>query len=199
VIWLTNRQVAPKTEYYEAKPIKINFFEEPYLAIELAYQRALMRGETPPQYLEVAREGLHPETGEWTNIPNRMAYVYGALLRAGLTPPNFRFKVKYIVGIQSEKIRILRINTTLMKKAIRMSFWKNRMKDRKFQKAPKRQATGIDRKEDNIANRIKIGSLDIYQILFCLSFFSTTTHAKQVGEFILSSGTRSDKWQGRYR
>jgi hypothetical protein len=53
VIWLTNRQVPTKTEYYEAKPIKINFFKEPYLAIELAYQRALMDGERPPSTLRL--------------------------------------------------------------------------------------------------------------------------------------------------
>jgi hypothetical protein len=95
IIWLTNRQVPPKTEYYEAKPIKINFFEEPYLAIELAYQRALMDGERPPQYLEAAREGLNPETGDWKKIPNKMAYVYGALINAGLEQPNFGFTVRY--------------------------------------------------------------------------------------------------------
>lgn len=95
IIWLTNRQVAPKTEYYEAKPIKINFFEEPYLAIELAYQRALMDGERPPQYLEAAREGLNPETGDWTGVPNKMAYVYGALINAGLRPPSSQLFVNY--------------------------------------------------------------------------------------------------------
>jgi len=95
IIWLTNRQVPPKTEYYEAKPIKINFFEEPYLAIELAYQRALMDGERPPQYLEAAREGLNPETGDWTGVPNKMAYVYGALINAGLRLPSSQLFVNY--------------------------------------------------------------------------------------------------------
>lgn len=95
IIWLTNRQVAPRTEYYEAKPIKINFFKEPYLAIELAYQRALMDGERPPQYLEAAREGLNPETGDWENIPNKMAYVYGALINAGLECPRSEKTVNY--------------------------------------------------------------------------------------------------------
>jgi hypothetical protein len=95
IIWLTNRQVPPKTEYYEAKPIKINFFEEPYLAIELAYQRALMDGERPPQYLEAAREGLNPETGDWTGVSNKMAYVYGALINAGLKLPSFQLFVNY--------------------------------------------------------------------------------------------------------
>ncbi len=95
VIWLTNRQVPTKTEYYEAKPIKINFFKEPYLAIELAYQRALMDGERPPQYLEAAREGLNPETGDWTEVSNKMAYVYGALINAGLKLPSFQLFVNY--------------------------------------------------------------------------------------------------------
>lgn len=95
IIWLTNRQVPPKTVYYEAKPIKINFFEEPYLAIELAYQRALMDGERPPQYLEAAREGLNPETGDWTGVSNKMAYVYGALINAGLKLPSFQLFVNY--------------------------------------------------------------------------------------------------------
>jgi hypothetical protein len=112
IIWLTNRQVPPKTEYYEAKPIKINFFEEPYLAIELAYQRALMDGERPPQYLEAAREGLNPETGDWKKIPNKMAYVYGALINAGLEQPNFRFTVRYAksdydISVQSQKDALL--------------------------------------------------------------------------------------------
>lgn len=112
VIWLTNRQVAPRTEYYEAKPIKINFFKEPYLAIELAYQRALMDGERPPQYLEAAREGLNPETGDWKNIPNKMAYVYGALINAGLEQPNFEFTVRYAkseydISKQSQKDALL--------------------------------------------------------------------------------------------
>jgi len=95
VIWLTNRQVPTKTEYYEAKPIKINFFKEPYLAIELAYQRALMEGERPPQYLEAAREGLNPETGDWTEVSNKMAYVYGALIKAGLKLPSSQLFVNY--------------------------------------------------------------------------------------------------------
>jgi hypothetical protein len=95
VVWLTNRQVPTKTEYYEAKPIKINFFKEPYLAIELAYQRALMEGERPPQYLEAAREGLNPETGDWTGVWNKMAYVYGALINAGLKLPSFQLFVNY--------------------------------------------------------------------------------------------------------
>jgi hypothetical protein len=95
VIWLTNRQVTHKTEYYEARPIKINFFEEPYLAIELAYRRALMDGEKPPQYLEAARESLNPETGDWARIPNKMAYVYGALIDADLEPPSFEFTISY--------------------------------------------------------------------------------------------------------
>ena len=99
VIWLTNRKVPKKTEYYEAKPIKINFFKEPFLAIELAYQRALMDGERPPQYLEAAREGLNPETGDWTGVSNKMAYVYGALINAGLKLPSFKLSVNYGMDI----------------------------------------------------------------------------------------------------
>lgn len=96
IVWFTNRQVDSglfSGGVFEAKPIKINFFKEPYLAIELAYQRDLFQGGRPPQYLEAARAGLDPQIGDWRASPNRMAYVYGALLEAGLTP--HQFSVQY--------------------------------------------------------------------------------------------------------
>ncbi len=97
IVWFTNRQVedgSSSGDIYEVKPIKINFFREPYLAIELAYQRELFQGGRPPQYLEAARSGVDPENGDWIRIPNKMAYVYGALLEAGLSPPK-EMKIRY--------------------------------------------------------------------------------------------------------
>ncbi|MBV6397251.1 MAG: hypothetical protein HFACDABA_02859 [Anaerolineales bacterium] len=89
IVWFTNRQqeLESTSPIYTAKPIKINFYSEPGLAIELSYQREVVSGGKPPQYLESARMGLDPESGEWVNIPNKMAYVYGTFLAAGLKVP----------------------------------------------------------------------------------------------------------------
>ncbi|MEM4721756.1 MAG: DUF87 domain-containing protein [Candidatus Methanomethylicaceae archaeon] len=96
IVWFTNRRVEDglfSGGIFEVKPIKINFFREPYLAIELAYQRELFQGGRPPQYLEAAQAGLNPETGDWQGTPNRMAYVYGSLLKAGLLSPEFTVRL----------------------------------------------------------------------------------------------------------
>lgn len=89
IVWFTNRQqeLESISPIYTAKPIKINFYSEPGLAIELSYQKEVVSGGKPPQYLESARMGLDPESGEWVNIPNKMAYVYGTFMAAGLKVP----------------------------------------------------------------------------------------------------------------
>lgn len=88
IVWFTNREGREeiRNEFYEVRPLKINFYTDPYLAIELAYQRELLQTGRVPQYLEAARAGLDPENGDWKSIPNKMAYVYCALLKAGLKP-----------------------------------------------------------------------------------------------------------------
>ncbi len=86
IVWFTNRKINSTDAFFEVHPIKINFFKEPWLAVELAYQRAKLRGEHVPQYLEAAHAGLDPEIGDWCSVPNRMAYVYGTLLKIGLEP-----------------------------------------------------------------------------------------------------------------
>jgi hypothetical protein len=90
IIWFTNRQkeLQSESQIYTAKPIKINFYNEPGLAIELAYQKEMMSSGNPPKYLEAARMGLDSENGEWIDSPNRMAYVYGAFIEAGLKLPS---------------------------------------------------------------------------------------------------------------
>ncbi len=94
IVWFTNREGISGNEFYEVRPMKINFYTDPYLALELAYQREILQTGKAPQYLEAAHAGLHPENGDWKTIPNRMAYVYGALLKAGLKPKE-RFRVQY--------------------------------------------------------------------------------------------------------
>lgn len=89
IVWFTNRKLEQETrrsQIYVTKPIKINFFNEPWLAMELAYQRHVREGGGQIQYLEDAREGINPDGGDWLRIPDRMAYVYGTLLRAGFSP-----------------------------------------------------------------------------------------------------------------
>lgn len=89
IVWFTNRKIEQepnRSQTYATKPIKINFFNEPWLAIELAYQRHIQEGGGQVQYLESAREGLNPNGGDWLRVPDRMAYVYGTFLRAGFSP-----------------------------------------------------------------------------------------------------------------
>jgi hypothetical protein len=111
IVWFTNRKVedgSSGSQIYEVKPIKINFFREPYLAIELAYQRELFQGGRPPQYLEAAHAGLDPETGDWETVPNRMAYVYGALLDVGLSPHDFSVRHgNQVYNLPSQKYELL--------------------------------------------------------------------------------------------
>lgn len=77
-------------EYVEVLPLKVDFYHFPELAVALAYQRRRLQGAEPPQYLENAFYNLE----DWKHIPNRMAYVYGALRKAGLTPRK-GLKIKY--------------------------------------------------------------------------------------------------------
>lgn len=69
-------------EYVEIRPLKVDFYRFPDLAISLAYHRRQLEGTTPPQYLENAYHNIE----DWKGIPNRMAYVYGAFRKAGLIP-----------------------------------------------------------------------------------------------------------------
>jgi DNA helicase HerA-like ATPase len=77
-------------EHVEIRPLKVDFYQFPDLAISLAYHRRQLEGTTPPQYLEKAYYNIE----DWKRIPNRMAYVYGAFRKAGLLPGN-GFKVRY--------------------------------------------------------------------------------------------------------
>jgi DNA helicase HerA-like ATPase len=77
-------------EHVEIRPLKVDFYQFPDLAISLAYHRRQLEGTTPPQYLEKAYYNIE----DWKRIPNRMAYVYGAFRKAGL-PPGNGFKVRY--------------------------------------------------------------------------------------------------------
>jgi DNA helicase HerA-like ATPase len=77
-------------EYVEIRPLKVDFYEFPDLAISLAHYRRQLEGTTPPQYLEKAYYNIE----DWKRIPNRMAYVYGAFRKAGLIPRK-GFKVSY--------------------------------------------------------------------------------------------------------
>jgi hypothetical protein len=77
-------------EYVEIRPLKVDFYQFPDLAISLAYYRRQLEGTTPPQYLEKAYYDIE----DWKRIPNRMAYVYGAFRKAGLLPRN-GFRVRY--------------------------------------------------------------------------------------------------------
>jgi len=170
IIWLTNRQVPPKTEYYEAKPIKINFFKEPFLAIELAYQRALMDGERPPQYLEAAREGLNPETGDWARVPNKMAYVYGALMNAGLEQPNFKFIVKYAksdydISDQSQK------DTLLERLSKRIQ--EDKQQERKGRNSGEESSRGTQDNQEADDEPLKSTARDLFQWAKRLSFLKS--------------------------
>jgi len=77
-------------EYVEIRPLKVDFYQFPDLAISLAYHRRQLEGTTPPQYLENAYHNIE----DWKGIPNRMAYVYGAFRKAGLLPRK-GFRVRY--------------------------------------------------------------------------------------------------------
>ena len=77
-------------EYVEIRPLKVDFYQFPDLAISLAYHRRQLEGTKPPQYLENAYHNIE----DWKGIPNRMAYVYGAFRKAGLLPRN-GFRVRY--------------------------------------------------------------------------------------------------------
>jgi hypothetical protein len=77
-------------EYVEIRPLKVDFYQFPDLAISLAHYRRQLEGTTPPQYLEKAYYNIE----DWKRIPNRMAYVYGAFRKAGLLPRN-GFRVRY--------------------------------------------------------------------------------------------------------
>jgi len=77
-------------EYVEIRPLKVDFYQFPDLAISLAYHRQQLEGTKPPQYLENAYYNIE----DWKGTPNRMAYVYGAFRKAGLLPRN-GFRVRY--------------------------------------------------------------------------------------------------------
>jgi hypothetical protein len=77
-------------EYVEIRPLKVDFYQFPDLAISLAYHRRQLEGNRPPQYLENAYQNIE----DWKGIPNRMAYVYGAFRKAGLFPSK-GFKVTF--------------------------------------------------------------------------------------------------------
>lgn len=86
-------QLINYNEYVEVRPLKVDFYRHPKLAIELAFHRAHFLGEKPPQYLENAYYSWE----EWERIDNRMAYVFGAFKEIGLKPSP-GWKVRYSNG-----------------------------------------------------------------------------------------------------
>ena len=81
IVWYTNRSVEdlPKT-IVKVKPPRIDFYEFPELALELAIQRSMMMDPKVPAYLE----GVYNSISEFKPMPNKMAYIYGAFAKAGL-------------------------------------------------------------------------------------------------------------------
>ncbi|KGQ21296.2 ATPase [Thermus filiformis] len=76
--------------YVEIRPLKVDFYENPELALAMAYARARLEGKSLAQYFEEAYFGFD----ESKENPNRMAYVYGAFRKAGLLPsPGFRVRL----------------------------------------------------------------------------------------------------------
>lgn len=69
--------------YFELRNVKVNFYHNPEIAVQLAYRRSQMIDGNPPQYLESAYAGID----DWKKVPNRIAYVYGALRDLGFEPP----------------------------------------------------------------------------------------------------------------
>ncbi|MCS7208260.1 MAG: DUF87 domain-containing protein [Fimbriimonadales bacterium] len=176
IVWFTNRQVPDEDaekDILEVKPIKINFFREPYLAIELAYQRELFQGGRPPQYLEAARSGVDPENGEWIRIPNKMAYVYGALLEAGLKPPN-GMKIRYADSEYEARDGGFYSHETDLRKAFEAA-----------KKASKQKSTETDSESDGEEKR---GSArELYQYAKRLSFLKDLHTDDDVENFIDSA------------
>lgn len=77
-------------EYVEIRPLKVDFYQFPDLAISLAYHKRQLEGNKPPQYLENAYQNIE----DWNRVHNRIAYVYGAFRKAGL-PPSEEFRVQF--------------------------------------------------------------------------------------------------------
>ncbi len=71
-------------DYVSVHDARVNFYEHPEIAIALAYNRSREVDPSPPQYLEEAYNNVV----EWKRIPNRRAYLLGALRALGLQPPD---------------------------------------------------------------------------------------------------------------
>ncbi|WP_018461122.1 ATP-binding protein [Thermus oshimai] len=93
IVFYTNRHgkgLEDLAEYVEVRPLKVDFYKHPRLAVELAYHRSVFLGEKPPQYLE----GVYFGWEDVEAVPNRMAYVYGALRGVGLaSSPGFTVRL----------------------------------------------------------------------------------------------------------
>jgi len=76
--------------YLEVKPAKVNFYENPEIAIALAYRRSQETEPKPPQYLDEAYNSVD----EWKATPNRQAYLFGAFRALDFQPPD-GFSVLY--------------------------------------------------------------------------------------------------------
>jgi DNA helicase HerA-like ATPase len=76
--------------YVEIRPLKVDFYKNPELALAMAYARDRLEGKSVAKYLEEAYFNFD----ELKRIHNRMTYVYGAFRKAGLQPsPGFRVRL----------------------------------------------------------------------------------------------------------
>lgn len=176
IVWYTNRQVDDglfSGGVFEAKPIKINFFREPYLAIELAYQRELFQGGRPPQYLEAARSGTDPENGDWIKIPNKMAYVYGSLLEAGLKPPK-GMQIRYADNEYESRDGDFYNGDLDLRRAFEAT-----------KKASKHKSSGND--DDSDSDEKRSSARELYQYAKRLSFLKDLHTDSDVENFITSA------------
>ncbi|MBT9260364.1 MAG: DUF87 domain-containing protein [Clostridiales bacterium] len=76
-------QVPEWQDYVDIRPIRVNFFEHPDLAVSLAYHRQLMLEGKAPQYLE----HVYNDINDIMDTHNRRAYLLAALRKAGLQAP----------------------------------------------------------------------------------------------------------------
>ncbi|MEM1964416.1 MAG: DUF87 domain-containing protein [Candidatus Caldarchaeum sp.] len=182
IVWFTNRRVEDglfSGGIFEVRPIKINFFREPYLAIELAYQRELFQGGRPPQYLEAARSGVNPENGDWIKIPNKMAYVFGALLEAGLKPPE-GMKIRYGKAEFEARDGDFYSDDVDLRKAFRMSKKASKTQDSEY---------GTEDNNEDSGDEKRNSARELYQYAKRLSFLQDL-HTDNIIEDFLSSAIR---------
>ena len=94
LVLFSNRQMGARLEefhgFLETREVKVNFYQYPEIAIDLAYRRSLEREAKVPQYLEEAFTSVD----DWKAEPNRQAYLFGAFRALGLEPHE-GLQVKY--------------------------------------------------------------------------------------------------------